>query len=77
MVRRTQDGRFERDLDIEKLAGQRMVCDIVHPDTGEVLVKAGRRVTRVVVRKVQEANVKKVYLQEADLEGKVLARPLN
>ena len=76
VVRRTQDGRFERDLDIEKLAGQRMVCDIVHPDTGEVLVKAGRRVTRVVVRKVQEANVKKVYLQEADLEGKVLARPL-
>ncbi len=36
-----------RDLDIEKLSGQRAVSDIVDPKSGEAIVKAGRRITRL------------------------------
>ncbi len=71
-----KDGTADRKLDIEKLTGQRAVVDIIDPKTKEVLVKAGRRITRAVVRKVTEAKVNKTVLNKEDLVGKVLASSL-
>jgi DNA-directed RNA polymerase subunit beta len=65
-----------RKLDIERMAGQRAVSDIVDPKSGEVLVKAGRRVTRAIVKKMKDINLTEVEVQPEDLDGKVLAKPL-
>ncbi len=65
-----------RKLDIERMAGQRAVSDIVDPKSGEVLVKAGRRVTRAIVKKMKDINLSEVEVQPEDLDGKVLAKPL-
>jgi DNA-directed RNA polymerase subunit beta len=75
-VRVTKDGRFLRDLDIEKLSGQRAISDINDPKTGENIVKAGRRITRAVVKKVQTAGITELEVSQQDLEGKAIASPL-
>lgn len=65
-----------RKLDIERMSGQRAIADIVDPSTGEALVKAGRRITRAIVKKVKDLGLTEVEVQPQDLEGKVLAKPL-
>ncbi len=69
-------GKMYRELDIDRLAGQRAITDIVDPKSGEVLVKEGRRITRAVVKRVKEIGVKEVEVTPENLEGKVIARPL-
>lgn len=68
--------KLYRKLDIERMSGQRAIVDIVDPKSGEVLVKAGRRITRAVVKKVQALDMKEIEVTTQDLEGKVLAKPL-
>jgi DNA-directed RNA polymerase subunit beta len=65
-----------RKLDIERMAGQRAIVDIVDPKSGEVLAKSGRRITRAVVKKVQQIGLTELEITAQDLEGKVLAKPL-
>ena len=69
-------GKAYRKLDIELMAGQRAVSDIVNPKDGSVVVKAGRRITRAVVRKVTEAGIETIELEKEDLIGKVIGAPL-
>jgi DNA-directed RNA polymerase subunit beta len=69
-------GKMYRELDIDRLAGQRALTDIVDPKSGEVLVKEGRRITRAVVKRVKEIGVKEVEVTVENLEGKVIGRPL-
>lgn len=68
--------KLYRKLDIERMSGQRAIVDILDPKSGEVLVKAGRRITRAVVKKVQALDLKELEVTPQDLEGKVLAKPL-
>jgi len=68
--------KLYRKLDIERMSGQRAIVDIVDPKSGEVLVKAGRRITRAVVKKVQAIDLKEIEVTPEDLSGKVLAKPL-
>lgn len=68
--------KMYRQLDIERMSGQRALVDIVDPKSGEVLVKAGRRITRAVVKKVQSLDLKEIEVNPDDLDGKVLAKPL-
>lgn len=65
-----------RKLDIERMSGQRALVDIVDPKSGEVLVKSGRRITRAIVKKVQQLDLKEIEVTPEDLEGKILAKPL-
>ncbi len=69
-------GKLYREIDIDRLAGQRALVDIVDPKSGEVLVKEGRRITRAVVKRVKEIGVKEIEVTPENLEGKVIARPL-
>lgn len=73
MVRK---GKLYRELDIDRMAGQRALVDIVDPKSGEVLVKQGRRITRAVVKRVKDIDVREVEMAPEDLDGKVIARPL-
>ena len=75
-VKLKKDGKYYRSLDIEKMAGQRALSDIVDPKSGEVLVKEGRRITRASIKKVKAINLTEVEISKEDLEGRVLAKPL-
>jgi DNA-directed RNA polymerase subunit beta len=70
-----QDKLF-RKLDIERMSGQRAIADILDPNTQEVLVKAGRRITRAIVKKIKDINLTEIEVNPEDLDGKVLAKPL-
>jgi DNA-directed RNA polymerase subunit beta len=65
-----------RKLDIERMSGQRAIVDIIDPKSGEALVKAGRRITRAIVKKVLQLDLKEIEVTPQDLEGKILAKPL-
>ena len=69
-------GKMFREIDIDRMAGQRALVDIVDPKTAEVLVKQGRRITRAVVKRVKQIELTEVEVSAEDLEGKVIARPL-
>ena len=71
-----RNGKYYRELDIDRMAGQRALVDLVDPNTGEVLVKAGRRITRAVVKRVKQIELREVEVTPEDLEGKVIAKPL-
>ncbi|MBK7891496.1 MAG: DNA-directed RNA polymerase subunit beta [Bdellovibrionales bacterium] len=68
--------KLYREIDIERMSGQRALADIVDPKSGEVLVKQGRRITRAVVKRVKDLDLKEVEITSEDLEGKVIARPI-
>lgn len=76
VVRMDKTGRLMRTLDIEQMAGQRALSDIVDPKSGEMIVKAGRRITRAAVKKVKQMGLEEIELSREDLDGKVIARPV-
>ncbi len=69
-------GKLYRNIDIDRMAGQRALVDIVDPKSGEVLVKQGRRITRAVVKRVKQIDLREVEVTPDDLEGKIIAKPL-
>lgn len=69
-------GKLYRTLDIDRMSGQRALTDIIDPKTGEAIVRAGRRITRAIVKKIKDINLTELEVQPEDLEGKVLAKPL-
>ncbi|NQZ00922.1 MAG: DNA-directed RNA polymerase subunit beta [Bdellovibrionales bacterium] len=75
-VRVDGDGKVYRTLDIERMAGQRAISDIVDPKSGETLVRAGRRITRAAVKKVKNLDLNEIEVSREDLAGKVIARPI-
>ncbi len=75
LVKVEAKGKIYRYIDIEKMAGQRILSDI-KDKKGNVLGKQGRRVTRSVIQRVLQAKVKKIPLQPSDLNGAVTAEPV-
>ena len=69
-------GKLFRAIDIDRMAGQRALVDIVDPKSGEVLVKQGRRITRAVVKRVKQIDLNEVEVSAEDLEGKVIGKPI-
>jgi DNA-directed RNA polymerase subunit beta len=68
--------KLYRKLDIERMSGQRALNDVIDPASGEALVKAGRRITRAIVKKIKDLNITELEVLPEDMEGKVLAKPL-
>ena len=68
--------KFLRSLNIDKIAGQRAIVDILNPKNGELIVRQGRRITRAVVRKISSAGIKNLALSMEDLIGRVVAEPI-
>ena len=70
-----EGGKFYRYIDIDKMVGQKALSDIADSQ-GNLYVKASRRITRAVVRKIKESGLERIEIQPEDLGGKVLGRPL-
>ncbi len=69
------NGKIFRPIDIEKMAGQRAPVDI-KDNKGNVFIKAGRRITRLAIKRVLSEGIKKVELTSEDLTSAVIAKPL-
>ena len=71
-----EDGKaFEQELK-ESLIGQRVGTDVVDDNSGEVLIKAGRKVTRASFKRIKAAGLETIPLNEEDLYGKVVAHDI-
>ncbi len=75
-VKLKKNDMASRSLNVEKMQGHRAIVDIINPKTKEVIVKQGRRITRAVVRKIQEVNLKEIEISDEQLLGKVIASPI-
>jgi DNA-directed RNA polymerase subunit beta len=62
-----------RELDFDLMLGQRADEDLLHPKTGEVLVKKNRKYTKAVIDKVKESGLKRIEIPVEMLAGKVVA----
>ena len=71
-----EKGGYFRYIDINSLAGQRVLSDIKDPKSGEIIVKEGRRVTRAVVRKMKEVKLERIEISPEDMIGKTLTKPI-
>ena len=67
------DGRLFRVIDFDLLAGQRASSDIRNPETNSILVKKGRKFTKVSIRRMKKAGISRLPLEAEDLVGKVSA----
>src|SRR5579885_1959398 len=65
-----KDGKFSKVLDLDIISGQRADDDITDPKSGEVIVKKNRKFTKAVIKKIQDAGIKRL---EVPLEA-VLSR---
>lgn len=50
--------------------------DIIDPNTGEVLVKANRKISKSALKKMQLAGIEEIPVMKEDLVGKILAEDL-
>ncbi|MCB9706137.1 MAG: DNA-directed RNA polymerase subunit beta [Myxococcales bacterium] len=60
-----------RAVDFDLLSGQRASHDIRDPETGDVLVKKGRKFTKAHIKKMRKAGIKRLPMELDDLIGKV------
>jgi len=56
--------------------GQRAPVDIVHPKTGELLLKSGLKIGMTRAKKIAEAGVNKISIPVAQLAGKAVAQAI-
>ncbi|MBC7357004.1 MAG: DNA-directed RNA polymerase subunit beta [Desulfacinum sp.] len=63
----------EKELNQETLVGTRAPEDIVHPETGEVLVKKNRKLGKLTLKRLAEVGVTRLPMPTEELIGQVLA----
>ncbi len=64
-------GNFKRKLDFDLLIGTRATIDILHPKTGEVIIKKGKKFTKPSIVKMNEAHIKELPIMLEEIIGKV------
>ncbi len=65
-----------RKVKTETLLGQRASADILHPETGEVLAKKNRKISRALLRRLADAGLEWIPVDPSELEGKVIAKDI-
>ncbi len=60
----------------DMLVGREASKEIKDPETGKVLVKQGRKITRRAVRRLEELKVPRIEMSEGDLVGRYAAKDL-
>ena len=63
-----------KKVDTEILPYQKVTKDIPNPETGEVVVKKGRRFVKSVLNRLDQNNIKEIPVEEYDLLDKVSAQ---
>jgi len=71
-----EDGKLKREVNAESLLGKRNARDIVHPQTGEVLVRRNKKINRRDIQLLQEAKITALAVKPEDIQGYYLAQDL-
>ena len=69
-----KENDFEREVDFKLLIGSRAHEDILDPKTGKVIVKAGKKVTKVSIKKIEESGLKRLPVSLEQISGKIVAK---
>ena len=72
----TADGRVFRKIDYDLIQGQKVTEDILHPDSGEIVIKKGKKLGRANIRRMREAGVEQIEMGREDLVSKVFAHDI-
>ena len=75
VLRFSKDGAIERVLDFRLLQGVRVVNDVVD-HKGKILVKKGKKFTKVIIKNMQEAKLEGLPATLEEVLGKVLAEDI-
>jgi DNA-directed RNA polymerase subunit beta len=67
-------GEFHIELIPARLRGEIALFDIIEPETGEVIVEQGRRITARHIKMMEKVNMKELIVPRDYLIGKVLAK---
>ena len=65
--------KIERELDFDWIVGTRAYNDILDPKNGSVLIKQGKKYTKVSVKKMKEAGLKRLTATSDEIIGKIVA----
>ncbi len=71
-----KDGKYYKAVDLELLSGQRADEDILDPKSGDVIVKKNRKFTKAVIKKIQDAGIKRFEVALENVLGRVAAEDL-
>ncbi len=70
-----EDG-VELFIDYELLSGQKAIIDILHPETGDILVKKGKVISIGIIRRLKKAGITTLKLPDNALVGKACAKEI-
>jgi DNA-directed RNA polymerase subunit beta len=68
------DNLMEKELNADILLGSRATDDIMHPETGEVLIKKNRKLGKQALKRLQEIGISRLPVKASELIGQVLAQ---
>ena len=68
------DRQMEKELNPDILLGSRTSEDILHPETGEVLIKKNRKLGKQALKRLQEIGISRLPVKTSELIGQVLAQ---
>ncbi len=69
----TKNG-FYKKINSDILLKQRLDLDVMHPETGEVIARKGRKITRSILKKIESAKIDRIPVDAESLIGKAVAR---
>jgi DNA-directed RNA polymerase subunit beta len=68
--------RSEKELNAEILMGSRAQEDILHPETGEVLIKKNRKLGKQALKRLQDLGIRHLPMKTTELVGQVLGQDI-
>jgi DNA-directed RNA polymerase subunit beta len=71
-----QRGQYFKEVSYDLLLGQKATKDIIDPKTKEVLVRKNRKITKLIVKKLEAAKIHSIPIDSTDLLGRYLANDL-
>ena len=71
-----KDGKYFKHVDLDILSGQRAEEDILDPKSSEVIVKKNRKFTKAVIKRIQEAGIKRFEIPVELVVGRVASEDI-
>lgn len=68
-----EENNYQRELDFSLLQGSRADDDILDPKSGKPIVKRGKKITKVSIKKLAESGLKTLPIELEQVVGKVIA----
>jgi DNA-directed RNA polymerase subunit beta len=66
-----KDKKLFKETALQLLIGQKSPSDIINEKTKEVLVKKHKKITKAIIKKMEQAHINEIPVEEEDVVGKV------